>query len=63
MQGLYLDHCECKTCIQYVLFNILLEIVGGIDAESCSIAANLDYNYSFPINLAKNGIPFGAKFI
>ena len=29
--------------------------------ESRYIRQNMDYNYKFPIALAPNGIPFGAK--
>ena len=32
-----------------------------LDLEFCSIKPNLYYNYTFPIDLAPNGIPFGAK--
>ena len=32
-----------------------------IFAESCPIKTNLDCNYTFPMDLASNGIPFGGK--
>ena len=35
-----------------VIFNLIL---------SCYIKPNLDCNYTFPINLASNAIPFGAN--
>ena len=34
-----------------------------INFESCKIKQNFDCNYTFPINLAQNRIPFGAKSI
>ena len=30
-------------------------------SQSCSVKPNLDCNYTFPINLASNAIPFGAN--
>ena len=32
-----------------------------LDFESCYIKPNLDCNYTFPMDLKPNGIPFGAK--
>ena len=32
-------------------------------SEYCESKPNLDYNYTFPIDLSPNRIPFGAKSI
>ena len=41
----------------------LLYAHGEIFSESFESKPNLDYNYTFPIELAQNEIPFGAKSI
>ena len=38
-----------------------VQLSSEIQSESCQIELYFDCNYTFPINLASNGIQFGVK--
>ena len=43
--------------------NILLVYTNKLISESCPIKQNFDCNYTFPIELAAQGNPPGAKWV
>jgi len=58
------DAYSFSTYPKYICYFLLnISTHREFNFVSCNIKPNLDGNYTFPIDLAPNGFPFGAKSI